>query len=66
MSKLNSVIVKHARFVNKDVDTPYSWCYEKFGVPFKNWHATRYSNYDIYCFKYKEDYTLFLLTWSDS
>lgn len=46
--------------------TPYSWCYDNFGLPFKSWYSIRYTNVDIYYFEKEEHYTQFLLTWGDN
>lgn len=56
------VEIKHNRNSTQDI-TPYSWCYENFGLPFKYWYCQHYSNVDIYHFMFKEHYTQFLLTW---
>lgn len=63
MSKLYSVKIKRDSY--SDI-TPYYWCYDKLGIPFEKWHAVSYSNSYIFYFKYKEDYTLFLLTWGEN
>ena len=44
--------------------TPYQWCCDHIGQPFRNWHFIKYSNGIMYIFKSKDDFLQFVLVWA--